>query len=461
MMKNQASEAREENTPLGYGPAAATGVHSESGAVDEQPGKSRPIRDMIAVNFGNALEWYDWNIYTIFAPYFAVQIFNPENPTSSLLATLAVFAVGFVARPVGGYIFGAYADRVGRKKSLFLAMLLTALGSLIIAVTPTYAATGVFASIILVAARLMQGLAHGGEMGTSVTYLVERAPKSRRALFGSTSWVSVVVGTMLATLTGILLSSILSETQLADWGWRIAFGVGGLLGLYALYLRRLIRETDSFTQSDAVDDAPTENDKMEKRPGLFTYWRGLLIVFGLSAGGSLMFYTWLIYLPTHAQVEYGTEATVALTASLIAQVAFLLAILGAGVLGDRIGRKPMVIAFGIAFIILPFPVNMFLDGTFALLLTVQLITLGALALLFGVNGAIWSEVFPTHVRAKGVATTLSAATAIFGGTAPYIITALSNHGYFNIFLVYLMVVSAATLLTGLLMKETKNIDITE
>lgn len=425
----------------------------------EATSRRRRFRDMIAVNFGNALEWYDWNIYTIFAPFFAVQIFNPENPTSALLATLAVFAVGFVARPIGGWVFGAYADRVGRKKSLFLAMLLTATGSLIIAVTPTYETAGVVASVILLLARLLQGLAHGGEMGTSVTYLVERAPRGRRALFGSTSWVSVVIGTMLATLTGIGLTTWLAESQVAEWGWRIAFGIGGLLGLYALYLRRLIHETESF--NEVVADEP--DAKMQKdvpsRSGLLSHWRGLLVVFGLSAGGSLMFYTWLIYLPTHAQVQYGMAPATALTASLIAQVVFLAAILGAGLLGDRIGRKPMVIAFGVAFLVLPFPVNIFLEGTFAALLTVQVVTLGALAILFGVNGAVWSEVFPTHVRAKGVAATLSAATAIFGGTAPYIITALSEAGRYNVFLIYLMVVSAATLATGLLMRETKDVDI--
>ena len=143
--------------------------------------RPRSLKDMLAVNFGNALEWYDWNVYTIFAPVFAAQIFHADNPTSELLATLAVFAVGFVARPIGGYVFGAYADRVGRKRSLFAAMMITALGSLIIAFTPTYGTVGVLASVILVIARLLQGLAHGGEMGTAVTYLVERAPAGRRA----------------------------------------------------------------------------------------------------------------------------------------------------------------------------------------------------------------------------------------------------------------------------------------
>ena len=450
-----------ENKPeAGHRSPAASVNQRGSQAVEPSPGRSRRIRDMLAVNFGNTLEWYDWTIYTIFAPFFAVQIFNPDNPTSALLATLAVFAVGFVARPIGGILFGAYADRVGRKKSLFLAMLLVAIGSLLIAVTPTYGAVGVLASVLLLLARLMQGLAHGGEMGTAVTYLVERAPRGRRALFGSTSWVSVVIGTMLATLMGIAINSLLDESQVAEWGWRIAFGVGGVLGIYALYLRRLINETESFNKTESAEEATAATPTRSQRPGLFAHWRGLLIVFGLSAGGSLMFYTWLIYLPTHAQVQYGMDPAVALTASLLAQTFFIAAILGAGLLGDRIGRKPMVIAFGVAFIILPIPVNLMLDGTFATLLTVQLITLGALAILFGVNGAVWSEVFPTHVRAKGVAATLSAATAIFGGTAPYVITALSEQGLFNVFLIYLMVISAVTLATGLLMRETKDNDIT-
>ena len=149
---------------------AATGAARPAPVPRARP---RSLKDMLAVNFGNALEWYDWNVYTIFAPVFAAQIFHADNPTSELLATLAVFAVGFVARPIGGYVFGAYADRVGRKRSLFAAMMITALGSLIIAFTPTYGTVGVLASVILVIARLLQGLAHGGEMGTSVTYLVE------------------------------------------------------------------------------------------------------------------------------------------------------------------------------------------------------------------------------------------------------------------------------------------------
>ncbi|GHD00406.1 MFS transporter [Zhihengliuella salsuginis] len=418
---------------------------------------ARRVRDLIAVNFGNSLEWYDWTIYSIFAPYFAVQFFQPDNPASALLATLAVFAVGFVTRPLGGFLFGAYADRVGRRKSLTLAMMVTALGSLVIAFAPTYGAVGLAASVILLVARLVQGLAHGGEMGTSVTYLVERAPRGRRALFGATSWFSVVLGTILATVTGLVLTANLSDTDIREWGWRVAFGIGGVLGLYALYLRRRITETDAFeeTSKDTAPGRETAASAPRKR-GLLHHWRAILIVFGLSAGGSIMFYTWLIFMPTHAQVQHGQSPSSALAASLIAQVYFLVAVLAAGWLGDRIGRKPMIIAFGVAFVVLTIPIYGLVDGSFGRLVLAMLASLTAMALLFGVNGAVWAEVFPTHVRAAGVAGPLSLATAIFGGTAPYMNALLTQNGHQNWFLYYLIGVAGITLLTGILMKETKN-----
>ncbi|MFJ6359308.1 MFS transporter [Pseudarthrobacter oxydans] len=449
-MSNQSSSTRAAAVPA-----------PETTAAD----KSKRFRDLIAVNFGNTLEWYDWTIYSIFAPYFAVQFFQPDNPTSALLSTLAVFAVGFVTRPLGGFLFGAYADRAGRRKSLTVAMMLTAFGSIAIAIAPTYGSVGVLASVLLLIARLLQGLAHGGEMGTSVTYLVERAPQGRRALFGSTSWVSVVLGTILATITGLILNSSLPQDDMKAWGWRIAFAIGGVLGLYALYLRRRLTETDAFEKASHSDGNQPAAESLlpgqsgsagQAKRGLFHYWRSILIVFGLSAGGSVMFYTWLIYMPTYAQVHYKQDASSALVASLIAQVFFLGAVLGAGWLGDRIGRKPLVIAFGAAFVLLTIPIYNLVDGTFGTLLLAMLASLTAMALLFGVNGAVWAEVFPTKIRAAGVAGPLSFATAIFGGTAPYVNTALGQAGHQDWFLFYLVGVAAITLITGLLMRETKN-----
>ncbi|GAA1165260.1 Alpha-ketoglutarate permease [Corynebacterium glaucum] len=421
------------------------------------PQQSR-VRDMLVANLGNVLEWYDWNVYTIFAPFLAIQFFNHDNPTSALLSTLAVFAVGFVARPIGRFVFGAYADRVGRKQALVVAMMTTAVGSLVIGFAPGFDAVGVWASVILVAARLIQGLAHGGEMGTAVTYLVERAPEGRRAFFGSTSWTSVVIGTMTATMTGLLINALLTEEQVGAWGWRIPFIIGGVLGLYALWLRRSMSETDAFN-TEKTDGAVAATGTARTQDSIWSHWRGLVRIFLISAGGSLFFYTWSIYLPTHVQVVHGQSANSALSASLIAEFIFLLAIPLMGMLGDHIGRKPMVMIAGTLFVLITIPIYRFLDGTFITQLVGQIAALVSLSFLFGVNGAIWTEALPTRYRAVGVATMLSAATAIFGGTAPYLNTWLSKEGYGHLFPYYLVAMAAVTLLTGALMKETKDLDL--
>lgn len=420
-------------------------------------GSGNRLRDLVAVNFGNTLEWYDWTIYTIFAPFFAAQFFNPQNEASALLSTLAVFAVGFVTRPLGGLLFGIYADRRGRKLSLTLAMSLTAAGSLLIAVAPTYGRVGLLASVLLVFARVVQGLAHGGEMGTSVTYLVERAPQNRRALWGSTSWVSVIAGTMLATCVGLLVNAVLTTEQTSAWGWRVAFGLGGLLALYAVYLRRRLVETDVF-ESTASEEVPTARRESIGRR-LLTNWRGVLIVVGLSAGGSITFYTWLIFAPTYAQVAKGQDATSALAAGLLAQVVFLIAIPTLGLLSDRIGRKPLLYAFGIGFVALAYPLDALIQGSFWSLFAAMALALLVMACLFAVNGAVWAEVFPTHVRAAGVAFPLSFSTAIFGGTAPYLNTSLSGDGQHHLFVGYLVAVAALTLVTAWWAPETKDVDL--
>ena len=321
--------------------------------------QGKSARDLIAVNAGNSLEWYDWTIYTIFATAFAGQFFPSEDKAASLLAALAVFAVGFITRPIGGWVFGRYADRKGRKASLTLAMTITALGSLAIALAPSYDIIGVGASVLLLVVRLVQGLAHGGEMGTAVTYLVERAPAGRRALWGSTSWVSVFVGTILATLTGLLINSLFTLEEVSEWAWRIPFAVGGLLGLYALWLRRRIHETAN-TQSVPVVSEQRGSVWSRLKP----HMRGVLVVMGLSAGGSIMFYTWVIYTPTQAAISRGQDPSSALVASLLAQVILLIALPLLGMLSDRVGRKPLIITFAAGFMLLVFPLDGLVDGTF-------------------------------------------------------------------------------------------------
>lgn len=411
------------------------------------------IRDLIAVNAGNSLEWYDWTIYSIFAVSFAGQFFPSDDPTAALLSALAVFAVGFITRPIGGWLFGRYADRRGRKVSLTLTMSITALGSLAIAVAPTYSVIGVGASLLLLVVRLIQGLAHGGEMGTSVTYLVERAPSGKRALWGSSSWVSVFIGTILATLTGLLVNWALDADQVSAWGWRIPFAIGGVLGLYALWMRRQIQETAH------VDPAPAARQQGSWWSRVRPHIGGVLTVLGLSAGGSIMFYTWVIYAPSYAQTAHEQDPMSALTAALLAQVVFLIALPLLGLLADRIGRRPLIIVFAVGFMALMFPLDRLVDGSFLGLFVGMTGALLLIACLFAVNGAVWAEVFPTSVRAVGVAAPLSFATAIFGGTAPYLNTYFSSGGQRDLFLWYLTAVVALTLVTGLLTRETKDVQL--
>lgn len=424
-------------------------VTSAGRADREKSVLKRKIHELLAVNFGSMLEWYDWTIYTLFAPYFAARFFPASDPAAALLAALAVFAAGFLTRPLGGFVFGFYADRVGRKQSLTLAIFITAGGSLLIAVIPVFDSIGILASSVLLAARLAQGIAHGGEMGTSVTYLVEQAPQNRRALAGSTTWVSVVFGTILATTTGLVINDTFSRAAIGAWAWRIPFALGGLLGLYGLYLRRRLTETDAFTTQHRQPDS--------KVAALLRNWRGVAVVFGLSAGGSIMFYTWLIYTPIYAQLAHGLNARSALTASLMAQCVFLVAIPVVGWLADTFGRRVFIIVFGLGFMTLTFPLDRLIDNTFGGLLTALSLALMVLAALFGVNTAVWAEVFPTSIRATGVSGPLSLATAIFGGTAPYVNTYLFKAGHHSWFLYYLVAVSSVTFLTGLLIPETRDL----
>src|ERR671926_367623 len=204
-------------------------------------------RALVAGSIGNAVEWVDWAVYSAFAPIFAGQFFPSGDETAALLSTLAVFAVGFIMRPIGGAVLGAYADRHGRKKGLVLTISLMAGAAFVIAITPTYAAIGIVAPLILLLARLVQGFSAGGEFGSSSSFLVESAAPRRRAFAGSWQQGSVGAGTLLASVLGTVLTTLLAPQELQTWGWRLAFGLGGLLGLVGLWLRVSVEETEHFT----------------------------------------------------------------------------------------------------------------------------------------------------------------------------------------------------------------------
>ncbi|WP_066296796.1 MFS transporter [Arthrobacter luteolus] len=414
-------------------------------------------RDLVAVNIGNTLEWFDWNIYAIFAPFFAAQFFKTDNPVSALLSTLAIFAVGFLMRPVGGWLFGRIADEKGRRFSLTLAIALAALGSLIIAVAPNFDSIGVFASILLLAARLIQGLSHGGETGSAFTYLAEVAPEGRRGLWASSPWIGVGIGSMLATGLGAILTAVLSAEDMASYGWRIPFAIGALLGLYAIYIRRTMTESSVYESSVAADtDTTRESGLRWTLRQLAANRRGTLQIVGLTISGVVAFYTWFIFAPGYAVSVHGMDPTAALVAGLCGQAVFLLAIPLMGAASDRWGRRPVLLVFSIGFIIAAIPLEFGLGSSpVSLFVTVALASI-LLAANCAPLGAVFAELVPTRLRATLIGIAYATSAAIFGGTAPYLNTWLSSIGMHVVFVIYIMVLCAVSTAVILTMPETRN-----
>ncbi|MCW4384374.1 MFS transporter [Salinibacterium sp. SYSU T00001] len=421
---------------------------SEAPAIDAR--KRR--KDLVAVNIGNALEWFDWNIYAIFAPFFAAQFFSSTDTLSALLSTLAIFAVGFLMRPIGGWVFGRIADRRGRRFSLTLAIALAAIGSLIIAVSPTFAQIGVLASAVLLLARLVQGLSHGGETGSAFTYLAEVAPERRRGLWASTPWVGVAIGSMAATGLGAALTAILSDTAMAEYGWRIPFAIGALLGVYALYIRFRMDESAHYEASAAEEERPTLRATFSE---LWAERRGALQIVGLTISGVVAFYTWIIFAPGYASRAYGMDPTVALVIGVIAQAIFLVACLAWGRYSDAVGRRPVLFVFSIGFLIAAIPLELLLGGSPWTLM----LTMGVAAILMAANcaplGAVFAELVPTRQRATLIGIAYATSAAIFGGTAPYLNTWLSSLGLHLGFAAYIMVLCAITTAVLIFMPETR------
>lgn len=412
----------------------------------------------MAVNAGNTLEWFDWNIYAIFTPFFAAQFFTSGDQLSSVLSALAIFAVGFLMRPVGGWVFGHIADVRGRRYSLVLAILLAAAGSLLIAISPTANQIGAWAAVILVIARMVQGLSHGGETGSAFTYLAEVAPTQRRGLWASTPWLGVGLGSMLATGLGAVLTSILSAEQMRQYGWRIPFAVGAVLGLYALWIRR------TMTLSRVYEAAQAEAGGVQHSPPIGQIMRGvwnerkaLLQIVGLTISGVVVFYTWFIFAPGYATTVHRMNARDALVAGLCAQSVFLVGAPLMGRLSDRVGRRPVQLIFSVGFFVAAIPLELALGSSpISLFLTMAIGTL-LISANCGPIGAIFAELVPTRLRATliGIGIGYATSAAIFGGTAPYLNTWLSSQGRHLLFVGYLMLLCLITTVTVWRMPETR------
>lgn len=431
----------------------------------ELPQTAREKRKIIlGVGVGNALEWYDWTAYSIFAAYFAGQFFHAADPVTALLGTLAIFGAGFLMRPLGGLFFGWFADRFGRRQAMSISMLITAGGSLLIGISPTYATVGAVAAVFLLLGRMLQGLGHGGEVVSSFTYVTEMAPQKSRGLWSSSVFVFVTVGVIAATLLGAVLSSTLGTDAVREWAWRIPFILGGVLGIYALYLRRRLDETPMFQAK--VQQAEANKAQTPRRRMFHDIWehrRACLRIVGLAAGGTVMFYVWSIMAPAFAMGPLGMEPTQVLWVSTGANVFFIACLIFWGWLSDRIGRKFNWYFFAIGAMVLIIPLTIVLNGgseiwRLAVYMGVGMILISAPT---AIMPAYFPEQFPTRVRAVGMGLPYSVAGALAGGTAPYLQAWLYAEGSPRIFDIYLIVLCALVLIAAALSPETRNKDLAD
>lgn len=414
----------------------------------EGPGPGRTVASLGA---GVAIEWYDWSVYTTFAVFFAGQFFTGSG-SSAILKTLAVFAAGFVARPVGGFLLGWLADRKGRKFAMLWSIGLAAAGSVAIGVIPTADSIGMLAPILLISARLLQGLGTGGEVPTAQTYLAETAPPHRRGLWSSAMYISISLAVLFGTVLGAVLSAVLTDEQMSSFGWRIPFLIGGGLGLIILVLRSALPETEAFEKTHTPAGQSIWKE-IRSHPKL------QIRVVCVCVGGTVVYYVWAVAAPAFAIAERGIDPTSALWAGSMSMVLFMIALPLWGSLSDRIGRRPvLLISFG-ALIVLMFPLNwMIRDNAWQLFAAMSLAPI-FVAGLASITPAVLAEMFPTEIRAAGTGVPYSVAAALFGGTAPYLLSLFDQlhlPAAFSLYAIGLMVVSAIGVY---LMPETRAISL--
>jgi MHS family alpha-ketoglutarate permease-like MFS transporter len=408
------------------------------------------LKSIVGGSIGNLVEWYDWYVYSAFSLYFAGAFFPAGNQTVRLLNAAAVFAVGFFVRPIGGWLMGLYADRYGRRAALSVSVLLMSVGSLAIAVAPTYAAAGVLSPIVLLSARLLQGISVGGEYGASATYLSEMAGRERRGFYSSFQYVTLIMGQLLALAVLLVLQRFLTQDELQRWGWRIPFAIGAFTAIVALWIRRGLAETESFTAAASARMRASVRE-------LLRYPRQALTVVGLTAGGTLAFYTFTAYSQKFLVNTAGWSAADATLVSALALLFFICLQPLVGHISDRIGRKPVLMFFGIFGTLLTVPLLTALAHA-SPKLEGWLVLSGALLIVSGytsINAVVKAELFPTEIRALGVSLPYAIAVSLFGGTAEYIALWAKNQGHEPWFYWYVTLLIACSLVVYWLMPDTR------
>ncbi|MDQ0106665.1 MHS family alpha-ketoglutarate permease-like MFS transporter [Chitinophaga terrae (ex Kim and Jung 2007)] len=410
------------------------------------------IKAILTGSAGNLVEWYDWYIYSTFSLYFAPVFFPKGNYTAQLLNTAAIFAVGFLMRPIGGWFFGRIADRSGRKAAMTLSVFLMSMGSLLIAFTPSFDTVGVSAPILLLVARLIQGLSVGGEYGTSATYLSEVATSDLRGFYSSFQYVTMIGGQLTALGVQMLLQKLfLTPDQLHEWGWRIPFVIGAALAFFVLYLRRHMQESAAYEKIRNERDKGTLKRLFKEHP------RAVLTVVGLTMGGTLAFYTYTTYM------QKFLVNTVHLTIERSTTITFFLMLIFAclqplfGWISDSIGRKPLLIGFGVAGTLFSVPILTAVSHASSEWTAFWLI-LAALVIVSGytsINAVVKAEMFPAEVRALGVGFPYAITVALFGGTAESVALYFKKTGHEPLYYWYVTACICCSLLVYVFSVDTK------
>jgi MHS family alpha-ketoglutarate permease-like MFS transporter len=420
--------------------------------VESDAGVRQRLLSIFGGSVGNLIEWYDFYIYSAFSLYFAKAFFPSDNPLVEQLNTAGVFAIGFLIRPIGGWVMGLYADLHGRRAALSLSVMLMCLGSFIIAVCPSYERIGMLAPVVLILARLLQGLSLGGEYGTSATYLSEVATSEHRGFYSSFQYVTLIMGQLMATLTLLVLQRlVLTGPQLEAWGWRIPFVCGGALAMVGLYLRRNLVETEAF-QAEAVK-------RKAHRPmrELLRHPKEIALVVGLTMGGTLAFYTYTVYMQKFLVNSVGLSRDQSTLISVSSLFFYMLLQPVFGLLSDKVGRRPVLMGFGLLGTLCTVPLLTALTQTRDAF-TAFLLVMAALVIISGytsINAVVKAELFPANIRALGVGLPYALTVSLFGGTAEYVGTWLKLAGRETWFFWYVTACILCSLLVYVFMRDTR------
>ena len=413
------------------------------------PAGTRRGRVLVGGAIGHFIEWYDWGIYGFLAGVFAGQMFPAEDATASLIASFSAFAIGFIGRPVGAFVLSPMADVYGRRALLSASIVMAGLGSLAIALCPTYGQIGVAAPVIIIAARLLQGFSAGGEYQIAITFLNEHAGTRHRALAASPQQLSIGLAVLAATAVTSLTTGLLPPGALAAWGWRLPFLLGALLSLFGLYLRGGLPETPAFEKMRGRAEAGLGAVLASVRQ----FPREVFIVFVVQMNG-VQYYLWMIFLPTYANIAGHLDRASAFAGSILASIAYCIGVPLFAAASDRIGRKPFLIAAALCFLLFVYPMLSALAVPaldFTTYAAVAVVGAVFVSLNNAVLGTVFAELFPTRVRTSGIGIPYAVCAALFGGTAPAVATWLQQHGGPLPIALYVMAICLVTLVTHLVL----------